>query len=243
MASWFRVPAFAALAFCAGASDTVQVARTHADSNCANGDEVVLLQSTKAMPIRREAALEPYDGAGDIITALLQRRGLAGGSRVRSQSYLERVLSTKKGQSDYLVRSDDPPVFEVPPSPLEHPPPATVDLTIAQPPSADGNPWNTPEYGTNGVQAAVAIPERSGEPSLESQPIPPAAVEAAVEAAAATAAEAVPASGAEAPAESEASLAVPEAAPESAGEAPAESEAAPESSAEAPAESEAAPSQ
>jgi len=186
-------------------------------------------------------ALDASLGSDNVVAALQHRQGLAGASQAESGAQLEKAVSGKKGQPDYLVGSDDPPTFEDPPSPLAHPPPSPVDLTIAQPPDADGNSYNEPQWGVNGEPGTVTIPEGNGDSPMESQPIPPAAAEVAPEASAEA-----PASEAEAEAEpeAEAEAEAPEASEASAEATPvAEAEAEAEESADTPVESEAAPSE
>lgn len=164
------------------------------------------------------AALESSRGADKVIARLQHRRSQKGATREVQMVNLDKAVSSKKGQPDYLVASDDPPVFEEPPSPLAHPPPSPVDMTIAQPPDANGNPYDEPQWGVNGAQGVVPVPA------------PPPATPAEPEAAPA---EPAPA---ETPAESEA--APEESAPAESEEAPLAEEAAPEDSDAAPAEAE-----
>jgi len=183
--------------------------------------------------------LESGPGSDKVIAKLKNRQGHRGESREVQLVNLDKAVESKKGQPDYLVASDDPPMFEEPPAPLAHPPPSPVDLTIAQPPDADGNAYNTPQWGVNGEQVAVSIPASSGAAPLESAPIPPPVdaparaeaprAEAAIEETAPAAVEAPRAEAA-----TDETAATEETAPEDSAEAPAD-EAAPEDSAEAPA--------
>lgn len=140
--------------------------------------------------------LESSKDSGYVIAALQHRQGRTVTSRAHLHSHLEKVVSGKKGQPDYLVSSDDPQVYEAPPAPLAHPPPAPTDLTIAQPPDADGNPYNQVQWGVNG-EAGAAPAALSAAPATAT-----AEAEAPAEAEAQAPAEAeAPAAEAEAPAE------------------------------------------
>lgn len=181
------------------------------------------------------AALESSRGADKVIARLQHRRGHKGESRTVRMVNLDKAVASKKGQPDYLVASDDPPVFEEPPAPLSHPPPSPVDMTIAQPPDANGNPYDEPQWGVNGPPGAVPAP---APPPPAPPPSAPAVPEAALPPASAVP-EAAPAepAPAETPAESEATP--EEGAPAESEEAPSAEEAIPEDSDAAPAEAEA----
>lgn len=190
------------------------------------------------------SALESSEGADKVIARLQHRRGrkALGDSREAQMVALDKAVASKKGQPDYLVASDDPPVFEEPPSPLAHPPPSPVDMTIAQPPDANGNPYDEPQWGVNGAPGAVPAPaapraapaETAAE---EEESAPEAEAEAAEEAPPAEEAAEEEASE-EAPAEAEAEAVEEEASEEAPAEA--EEEAEPEAQEEEAAEPEAA---
>lgn len=182
------------------------------------------------------AALESSRGADKVIARLQHRRGHNGKSRAVQMMNLDRAVSSKKGQPDYLVASDDPPVFEEPPSPLAHPPPSPVDMTIAQPPDANGNPFDEPQWGVNGSPGAVPVPAPPPPPAVPAQPDAAPAEPAPAETPAEPEATAEASASVEAPSAEEAAPEQSEAAP---AEAEAEQEAEPEAAAAEAAETEA----
>mmetsp|Transcript_30595 Transcript_30595/g.87396 ORF Transcript_30595/g.87396 Transcript_30595/m.87396 type:complete len:131 (+) Transcript_30595:3-395(+) len=101
------------------------------------------------------AALQSRRGAGDEPTGPI----VAGSEYPASSSSLLDSAAKRKKEPDFLVKPADQtrsptlPTYE---SYAGYPPATPVDQTVAEPPDADGDPYNQPVWGENTPPPAAA---------------------------------------------------------------------------------------